>query len=59
MKKNQRLILISVGIFICVLSQIFVHFTKIPDFAAGGIMGIGIGIMILSFINKKGLRSSY
>ena len=53
MKTNQRGILLSIGIIICSISQIVSHFTKTPDFVAGILMGIGIGIMVLSFPGQK------
>ena len=53
MKKNQTSIFLFVGLLISSISQIASHFTKMPDFVSGILMGIGIGIMLLAFIRQK------
>jgi len=53
MKKDQRSIFLFFGLLITSISQIASHFTKIPDFVSGLIMGIGIGALLLAFIRKK------
>jgi len=53
MKKNQRSIFLFVGLMISSVSQIASHFTKMPDFISGSLIGIGIGIMLLAFIRQK------
>jgi hypothetical protein len=58
MKKNQRSIFLFVELMISTVSQIATHFTKIPDFASGALMGIGIGVMLLAFIKQKSKAAS-
>lgn len=53
MKKNQRSIFLFVGLMISSVSQITSHFTKMPDFVSGLLMGIGIGVMLLAFVGRK------
>jgi len=53
MKKNQTSIFLFVGLLTSSISQIASHFTKMPDFVSGILMGIGIGIMLLAFIRQK------
>jgi F0F1-type ATP synthase assembly protein I len=53
MKKNSRSIFLFVGLLICSISQIASHFTKMPDFVSGLLMGVGIGVMLLAFIRQK------
>ncbi len=53
MKTNQGKILIASGLLIVSASQIVAHYTKLPDFISGSIVGIGIGLMIVSFLKDK------
>lgn len=53
MKKKQRIIFLVFGLLIISISQIASHFTKMPDFVSGLLMGIGIGVMLLAFIRQK------
>jgi F0F1-type ATP synthase assembly protein I len=52
-KKMKRSIFLFVGLMISSVSQIASHFIKMPDFISGSFMGIGIGVMLLSFISHK------
>jgi hypothetical protein len=51
--KRQKTILISVGVLVCSASQIITHLYQLSDSNSGVLMGIGIGISILGFINPK------
>jgi hypothetical protein len=53
MKKNNRSIFLFIGLLIISVSQIVLHFTTMPDFVTGSLMGIGIGIMLLAIIRPK------
>lgn len=53
MKKNQKSILISIGLMISSVAQIVSHFMTMPDFVRGSFIGIGIGVMILAFIKPR------
>lgn len=53
MKRYQSSILLFAGLMISSTSQIVSHFIKMPDFISGSLMGIGIGVMLLSFIRQK------
>lgn len=46
-------VLVTTGLLICSISQIVTHYIKLPDFASGVLMGIGLGLMILSFIKPS------
>jgi len=39
-----------IGLFILCTVQILRHYLTMPDFAAGALMGIGIGVEILALI---------
>jgi hypothetical protein len=51
-KKTTQLLLI-IGLFIIALSQIIFHYVKMPDLAKGSIVGIGLGLSLLSMILRK------
>lgn len=53
MKKNQKSILIPIGLMISGATHIVSHFITMPDFVRGSLIGIGIGIMILAFIKPR------
>ncbi len=53
MKKENKIIFIVIGLFIMSGSQIVGHYYKMPDLLSGILMGVGLGIMILSFIRRK------
>ena len=43
--KKKAIILLVLGLFIMVTSQIFAYYVEFPDFAKGSLMGIGIGLL--------------
>ena len=47
---RKSLILMSIGIFVIAVSQIFSHFVKLPDLTKGLFFGIGIGMLLLAII---------
>ncbi|WP_179334513.1 hypothetical protein [Winogradskyella costae] len=51
--KKKTLLLISTGIFIVAISQIFARFTELPDVARGSFIGIGIGLLLTGLIFDK------
>jgi len=53
MERQQKRMLLIIGLLINSLTLIISHFTKMPDLMPGSLMGIGIGIIILSFKYKR------
>jgi len=53
MKRNRAGVLLHVGLFIISATQVALHFTKMPDFISGALVGIGLGVMLLSFKRQK------
>ncbi len=52
---RKSLILMSIGMFVIAVSQIFSHFVELPDLTKGLFFGIGIGMLLLAtiFSNSK------
>lgn len=50
---RKSVILMSSGIFIIAVSQIFSHFVELPDLTKGLFFGIGIGMLLLAIIFGK------
>ena len=48
--KRKSLILMSIGMFVIAVSQIFSHFVEFPDLTKGLFFGIGIGMLLLAII---------
>ena len=48
--KKWKSVLLSIGMFVIAISQIFSHFVELPDLAKGLFMGIGIGMLLLAII---------
>ena len=48
--KKQTLILLSIGMFVIAISQIFSQFIELSDFAKGSFMGVGLGLLLTSLI---------
>ncbi|WP_458625930.1 hypothetical protein [Winogradskyella sp. PC D3.3] len=48
--KKKTLLLISIGIFVVAISQIFSQLTELPDLAKGSFIGIGIGLLLTGLI---------
>ncbi|SRX54369.1 hypothetical protein AEQU1_01378 [Aequorivita sp. CIP111184] len=53
MKKKGNLILLSIGLLFNAAVLLLSHYTKLPDFVMGSLMGIGIGIMLLFVIRRR------
>lgn len=49
----QRSMFIPIGLLLCGVAQIIMHYVEVPDFASGLSMGVGIGIMALGFIKPQ------
>ena len=47
---RKSVILMSSGMFIIAVSQIFSHFVELPDLTEGLFFGIGIGMSLLAYI---------
>ena len=52
-KKFPGVIFISIGLMINSFVLLLSHFIKMPDFLTGSLIGLGIGIMLLSLIKSK------
>ena len=48
--KRRTVILISIGMFISAISQIFSQFMEFTDLVKGSFMGIGIGVLLIAII---------
>jgi hypothetical protein len=53
MKRNRATVFLSIGLLIISATQVALHFTKMPDFISGVLLGIGLGVMLLSFKRQK------
>jgi hypothetical protein len=53
LSKNPYTVFIPIGLFVIAMAQITSHYMDYPDFAIGVFNGIGIGLMIWSFLGKK------
>lgn len=51
--KNINTTFLIIGLSIISTAQIILHFIKLSDFASGSIIGIGIGLLIMSFIAPR------
>ncbi|MBG6129217.1 hypothetical protein IWQ46_000675 [Aquimarina sp. EL_35] len=45
--------LLSMGLLIIALTQIFSHYIELPDLAKGAFTGIGIGILLIALFLGK------
>lgn len=52
-KRDTTLRSTVIGLFIMSGTWILKHFAKLPDVADGLLTGVGIGIMLLPFLQKK------
>ena len=50
---RKSVILMSSGMFIIAVSQIFSHFVELPDLTKGLFFGIGNGMLLLAIIFGK------
>jgi len=48
MTKRKSFILRSVGLFVLAIAQILSHYIALPDLVKGLLMGVGIGIVLIS-----------
>ena len=48
--RRKALILLSIGMFTIVTSQIFSQYFEVSDLAKGSFIGIGIGLLLTSLI---------
>lgn len=53
MKRPPKSSLLPVGLLVCSAAQLAGHYTAMPDFATGSLTGIGIGLLLLSFVQAK------
>jgi len=52
-KNKKTAILLVIGIMIIAITQLILHFTKLPDYLNGIFFGIGIGILIIALLSRK------
>ncbi len=52
-KTEKRFTLIPIGLLCTSGSLIASHYTNVPDFIKGFLMGIGIALMLLSIMSKE------
>ena len=52
MKVNKKILLLPAGLIIIAAGQISAHYIQMPDFVLGSLMGVGIGVMVLSLIKN-------
>ncbi len=52
MSKKSRMVFL-IGVFIIATFGIVSHYTPVPDFYKGSLLGIGMGLMILALIKRK------
>jgi hypothetical protein len=50
LSKRKALMLISIGMFVMVFTQIFSHYTELPDLTKGLFTGVGMGLLLLALI---------
>jgi len=53
MTRNPKNMRVAIGLLIMSAGQVVAHYAKIPDLALGTIMGIGLGLLLLSFRNPN------
>lgn len=53
MNRKTATLLSSIGIFIMALSLIIMRYTELPDALLGGIMGVGIGLLLVSLFKGR------
>lgn len=57
MTKRKKSLLLAMGLLIISGSVILNHYYPMTDFARGISMGIGVGIMLLSFYRKRSVAA--
>jgi len=53
MKNKKTAILLVFGILIIAITQLILHFTKLPDYLNGIFFGIGIGLLIYALLSRR------
>lgn len=53
MNRKTTTLLSSIGIFIMALSLIIMRYTELPDALLGGIMGVGLGLLLVSLFKGR------
>lgn len=58
MNRKTSTLLSSIGIFIMALSLIIMRYTELPDALLGGIMGVGLGLLLVSLLKGRVLHAT-
>ena len=53
MKNKKTAILLGFGILIIAITQLILHFTKLPDYLNGIFFGIGTGFLIYALLSRS------
>lgn len=53
MNRKTSTLLSSIGIFIIALGLIIMRYTELPDALLGSIMGVGIGLLLVSLFKGR------
>ena len=53
MKRTRKNLLLPLGLLVGSAAQVVRHYTAIPDLASGALLGIGIGLLLLSLLKAK------
>ena len=53
MKNKINFSLLSLGLFVNAATFILTQYINLSDFLKGGLFGIGIGLMLMSFLKKR------
>ncbi|QQX77130.1 MULTISPECIES: hypothetical protein [Aequorivita] len=53
MKNKINLFLLSLGLSVNATTFILTQYINLSDFLKGGLFGIGIGLMLMSFLKKR------
>ncbi|MEO5911037.1 MAG: hypothetical protein ABIP95_09135 [Pelobium sp.] len=51
--KNNQKILLAIGLFLASMNLLLIHYLNLPDFMAGLITGISIGLEIIAIVLLK------
>lgn len=51
--KHRQSLLVSVGLAVCCTGQIRVRYAHLPDFVAGVIQGVGLGLLLLALMGPR------
>ena len=53
LSKKNALVLMPIGMGVMAIAQLLFHYVELPDMVKGSLMGMGIGLLILSVIFGK------